>query len=249
MNKPRHTRPSTKPKATAKAAAAATALPQEQLKADQTAAFFREVDEAMRVEKIQNLWQQWRWPLFGAVGAVILGLAAWQGTTAWQAHQDRTTAAQWDELLRLQDETKLAEALPKFATESRYGYHALAQMAQAAAAKTAPEKLAAFRALADNTSQPAWLRALGQLNAALVLLETNPAEGQAQLELLTQTEIGTTPLPTVPLALEVLALNAMAKNDFSTAKAYTQKLLDLPQQGGVLTPALRTRALQRMGTL
>ncbi len=249
MNKPRHTRPNTKPKAAAKPVAVVAPTAAVQATQDQTAAFLREVDEAMRVEKIQNLWQQWRWVLLGGVVAVITGLAVYQGYSAWLAHTDRTTAAQWDDLSRLQDEAELAKALPEFAANSRYGYHALALLAQAAAANTPAAKLAAYRALADDAAQPAWLQAIANLNAAVVLLETNPAEGQAQLELLAKTDIGTAPLPTVPLALELLALHAMHKGDTATARAYTQRLLDLPQQGGILTPTLRTRALQRLGGL
>jgi hypothetical protein len=246
MNKPRHTRPNGKAKATLPTPLGAAANPAQ---ADQAAAFFREVDEAMRVEKMQTLWRQWRWPLAGVVLAAMVGAAAWQGYGAWQAHADKTTAARWDELMRLQNATDLAKALPEFLQSSRYGYHALGQLAQAAAAPMPAGQLAAYQALAADTAQPDWLRAFGQLNAAVVLLGTNPAETQAQLELLAKTELGTPPLPTVPLALELLALHALNKGDKATAKAYTQKLLELPQQGGTLTPALRSRALQRLGGL
>ncbi len=258
MNKPRHTRPSSKATSRSKTAKPAAAMPAAPVAAvpmppkvspDQTAAFLREVDEAMRVEKVQTLWRQWRWPLFGAVGAAMLAVAGWQAYGAWQAHADRTTAAHWDDLLRETELSTLNQALPAFVAESRYGYRALGLLAQASAATTPAEKLTAYRTLADDTQQPDWLRALGQLNAAMVLLTTNPAEGQAQLELLAQTEIGTPPLPTVALALELLALQAMQKNDRVTALAYTQRLLGLPEQGGALTPAMRTRALQRLGAL
>ncbi len=250
MTKPRPNQKLKAAKAKEKATVVApTPAPLAPAQADQAAAFFREVDEAMRVEKLQTFWHQWRWPLVGAVLAAIVGAAAWQGYGAWQAHADKTTAAHWDELMRLPDQADLTKALPEFLQSSRYGYHALGQLAQAAAAPTPAAQLAAYQSLAADANQPDWLRAFGQLNAAIIQLGSNPAAAQAQLELLAKTDLGIPPLPTVPLALELLALNALNKGDNATAKAYTEKLLELPQQGGTLTPALRTRALQRLGGL
>jgi hypothetical protein len=251
MNRPRASRPRPQPKAALKSAKIPATTPKATVpaQADQAAAFFREVDEAMRVEKLQNFWQRWRWALVSGVLGAITAAAAWQGYGAWQAHRNQTTATRWDELSRLTTTAELAKELPTFVANNQAGYQALGQLAQAAAAPTAAAKLAAYQALANAPAQPAWLRAFGQLNAALVLLEINPAEAQAQLELLAQTEVGTPPLPTVPLALELLALQAMQKGDKATAKAYTTRLLELPQQGGSLTPALRSRALQRLGAL
>ena len=253
MNKPFKPRKASHTPAPAAAKPVAREVVQSQANADSTAAFLREVDEAMRVEAWQKRWQQWRLPLFAGVALLITGAAAWQGWQAWQQHTSRSVAAKWDEIRRTEDKAELTKQLKAFTDEasSVAGYRAMAQLALAAASSSPLEKLTAYRALADDTAQPDWLRGIGALNAAVILLETSPADGKAQLELLAQVQAGTPPLPTVALALELLALDAMRNNLPNIAKAYTQRLLQLqdPTQGGYLTPAMRQRALQRLGAL
>jgi len=214
-----------------------------------TAAFLREVDEAMRVERWQTLWKKSKLPLFAGVGSLIAASAAWQAYQSWQTYQDRSTATRWAELAELPSEADLAGALPAFVAESAYGYKALGLMAQAASARDDTAKISAYRALQADTTLPEWLRAFGQLNAALVMLNTDNEGARAELALLAKTEIGTPPLPTAPIAMELLALDAMQRGDKAAARGYTDRLLQLPEQGGLITPALRDRALERLGAL
>jgi hypothetical protein len=241
--------PKPQQKAAAKAPAPAATNTRAAVNEQQTAAFLREVDEAMRLERWQTIWHKGKWPMAGGVLALIAAAAAWQGWQSWQAYQDRSTATRWAELAEIKDPATLAAALPTFVAQSHGGYQAIALLAQAAQAETPAQKILAYRAIQSNPNQPEWLRAMAQLNAAIILLGTEPLAAKGELEVLAQTEFGKAPLPTAPMALELLAIDALQRQDLPSARAYTQRLLQLPEQGGQLTPTLHQRALERLGAL
>jgi hypothetical protein len=220
-------------------------LPQSPVKTDASAAFLREVDEALKADRLLNLWYRFRWILLGAAASLIVAVAAWQAYGAWRMHQARSEASRWYDLAQLESEADLKKEIPLFIEHSHGGYQALARLAQAGLASSPEEKISIYMTIADDTQLPDWLRGMGRLNAALLLLNTDQPLAKAQLELLAQTDPTKPALPTYAPALDILAMMAMEAKDYPTAKAYTQKLLEQPQ----LTPAMRQRALQRMGSL
>ncbi len=50
---------------------------------------FVEVDEALKQEKLENLWKKYGGVLIGAIIAIILGTAANAGYTAWKTNHDQ----------------------------------------------------------------------------------------------------------------------------------------------------------------
>lgn len=209
---------------------------------DGTAAFLREVDEALQQERLLNLWHTYKWMLVGGVLAVLLAVSAWQGWGAWRQHQARTQAANWYALSAISADTTRKEALTKFLTHSTGGYRALAAFTQADATPVPAEKAKSYALVYNDKSLPQWLREVARLNAAIVLLGVDDAAAKSQLEVLTQNN-GETPGPAYAAALELMALQSQRLGDVMAARGYTEKLLNQTQ----LTPDMRQRALQRMG--
>lgn len=211
---------------------------------DAAAAFLREVDEAMQAEKLQRFWQTNKWFLAGAIVAVLLIVAGYQGYQRYADHQQRALAARWYTYTTLTAQPEREKELAAIATEAKGGYAALAGFTQAEAAATPKEKSALYDKAAANTSMPQWLRDVAAFNAAVSLLGTDDTAAQSKLELLTQgnpNDAG----PAYALAMEQLAILAQRQGKSSVARGYAEKLLAMP----VLTPDLRQRTLQRLGLL
>lgn len=222
------------------AAAAAVAAPVPHHEG--TAAFLREVDEAMHQERLLHFWHAYKWMLMGGLLAMLLGVAGWQGWGAWQRHQARTQAANWYAFTELSAEPARREALAKFLGQSSGGYRALAAFTQAGMVTAPAEKAKSYALVYNDGAQPRWLQDVARLNAALALMGSDDAAAKSQLELLTQ-NAGETPGPAYAPALELLALQAQKAGDVMAARGYTQRLLEQSQ----ITPDMRQRALQRMG--
>jgi hypothetical protein len=219
-------------------------LPKIVSKDDPAAAFFKEVDEALKQEHLLNLWHKYKLWLLAAIALLLLGVAGGEGYKAWKEHQARTMAAEWYAFTQL-DETAQKAKLPELLTHLKGGYRAMAAFKQADMAATPAEKAKSYALVVKDSGLPQWLRDIARLNTAIVLLGTNDAEAKAQLEVLAQANPDKTPSPAYSPALELLALQAQRLGDDTTARAYTQKLLE--QQG--LPDDMRARALQRMGAL
>lgn len=212
---------------------------------DTTAAFLREVDEAMQQERLLAIWHQSKWFILAGVLALLLAIAGLQTWDAWREHQARTLAAQWYAFSELKTDSARVKELPALLQSTTGGTHALAVFMQAAMQHTGPEKAKAYNQITTNTSNPQWLRDLARLNGAIALMGDHPQEAKAQLEILAQANVEQLPSPAYAPALELLALLAQQSNDIAAAKGYTEKLL---QQPG-LPADMRQRALQRYGAL
>lgn len=212
---------------------------------DTATKFLREVDEALQQERLLSVWHTTKWYLLAAVVLLILAVAGQQAWLSWKEHKARTMANQWYAFSRITTDSLRAEKLPEILSSSNGGTHALAVYTQAAMQHTPAEKAKAYRQVTNSKSAPAWLKDLARLNIALALIESNPAEAKAELELLTQSNPTEVASPAYAPALELLALMAQQSGDIATAKGYTEKLL----QEEAIPSDLRQRALQRLGML
>ncbi len=212
---------------------------------DATTKFLREVDEAMQQERLLMVWHKSKWFLLAAVVLLVLSVAGQQAWLAWKDHQARTMANQWYAFSALTSDATRAQKLPEVLAGTTGGTHALAVYTQASMQHTGAEKAKAYQQVVTSKSAPQWLKDMARLNAAIVLMENNPAEAKAQLELLAQVKVEEIPTPAYAPALELLALMAQQSGDTATARAYTEKLL----QGTALPSDMRQRALQRLGML
>lgn len=212
---------------------------------DPAAAFLREVDEALKHERMLALWHRYKLVLFASILALLLGVAAWQGWQKWQNYQARTMADQWYAFSKLETPEAQRKALPALLASMKGGFRALAAFKQADLTDAPAEKAKSYALVYNDSSQPQWLQDLARLDAAIVLLGTDTVAAKTHLEALSQRNPNAVPSPAYAPALELLALLAQTQKDDLAARGYTQKLLE--EQG--LPDDMRQRALQRMGAL
>lgn len=212
---------------------------------DTTTAFLREVDEALQQEKLLAVWHNSKWFILAALVLLVLAVAGQQVWVWWKQHQARTMADQWYAFSQLKTDSERLAALPTILQTTTGGTHALAVYKQAAMQHTPAEKAKAYMMQVNDASAPQWLKDLARLNAAIALLESNPAEARTQLELLTQNNSKQLASPAYAPALELLALLSQQAGDTKSARGYTETLLNL----GGLPSDMRQRALQRYGAL
>ena len=91
---------------------------------------FQEVDEEVRRERLQKLWQEYG-PVFVAVALIlVLGVGGWRGYQWWETKKAAEAGAQFEAAVVLSEQGKYGEAeaaFAKIAAEGTAGYRALAE--------------------------------------------------------------------------------------------------------------------------
>jgi hypothetical protein len=145
--------------------------------------FIREVDEELRRAQLKAIWDRFA-PLI--IGACVLVVAITAGYRGWLWWQERQAAAAGDRFLAALQEVESGDraegeaALQGIAEEGGAGYSVLARLRLAgekAAADQPAEAIAAFDAIAADSSVSEPLRALARLRAALIALDTGDLAG------------------------------------------------------------------------
>jgi hypothetical protein len=143
---------------------------------------FREVDEEVRRQKLQDLWSRWGNIFIAISVAVIIGVAGFKGWQYWQARQAEEAARSYFAALTLAEAGKPDEAAKHFAeiaAGSHRGYAVLARLhlaAQHAAAGRRDDAVKIYDEVAASQSADPSLRAAARIRAALLLVDTAPRE-------------------------------------------------------------------------
>ncbi len=199
----------------------------------------REVDEELRRERIEKLWQRYGGYIVGAALLIVLAVAGWRAWDWYETREAAKAGARFEAALQLLNEGKRFEAEAAFnaiAKDATAGYRLLARFrAAAVTAKTDPAAgVIAYEALAaDNSVDPA-LRELAKLHIGLILVDTAPAsEIVARMEPLTAPQA-----PFRHSAREVLGLAHYRAGDRAKAQKIFTEIAADPE-----TPsAMRNRA-------
>lgn len=200
---------------------------------------FHEVDEEVRRERLQKLWERYSIHFIVLAVLVVAGVGGWRGYQWWQDKQAAVAGTKFEAALALSEQGKHAQAEQVFAeiaAKAPAGYSMLARFR--AAGELAREKpdaaVKAYDQIAADGSLSQTLRDLANLRAAMLLVDKAPlADLQKRLDPLT--EPGRTFRAS---ARELLALSAWQHNDMKTAKQYLDQL-----EGDAATPAgTRARA-------
>jgi hypothetical protein len=199
----------------------------------------REVDEELRREQLQKLWQRYGVYVIGAALVVVLGVAGWRGWEWYQARESARAGARFETALELAEGNKRAEADELLATLTRdapAGYVLLARF-RAAAELAEHDKAAgasAYDALANDTSVEPTLRDLAKVRAALALVDTvSPADIAGRLDPLIAANS-----PFRPSAREILGLARFRVGEAEAARKLFTDILTDPET----PPAMRSRA-------
>jgi hypothetical protein len=199
----------------------------------------REIDEELRRERLQKLWERYGVYVIGAALAIVLVVAGWRAWEWYVAREAAKAGARFETALQLATENKHGEAeelLGALAKDAPTGYRLLARFRAASelALRDRQAGAAAFDALGNDGSIEPALRDLAKVRAALVLVDSAaPAEIAGRLEPLIA---GNSAFKAS--AREVLALSRYRAGELQAArKLYGEILFDAESP-----PSLRTRA-------
>jgi hypothetical protein len=182
---------------------------------------FREVDEEVRREKLQQLWDRHSNLIVAAALVVVLAVGGWRGYDWWEQKKAAEAGQAFEAAVLLAEGGKQAEAqaaFAKVAQEGSGGYRVLARFREAAElAKTDPAAaVSAYAALATDSSLGVTLQDLAATRGGLIMVDTAPlAELTARLEPLTAAN-----RPFRHTAREILALGAWRAGDAAAAKRW-----------------------------
>lgn len=139
--------------------------------------FFREVDEELRSETLQNFWQRYGKVLIGVAVAIVVGVGGWN----YYEYSKRTEAAAsgdaFMEAVDLAEEGKNDEALAKLQAlenEASPTYRALARLRAAselAAKGDKPAAVAEFDAVSADNAVDQNLRSIARVRAGYLMVD------------------------------------------------------------------------------
>jgi hypothetical protein len=138
--------------------------------------FVREVDDELRQDKLKSVWRRFGTVLISAAVAIILAVAAWTGYTSWStgranASGDRFLAAL--DSARAGNSDEALKGLTALEADGTGAYPLLARFRAATltAAKDPKAAVAAFDAVAADTTVSEPLRDIAKLRAAYLLVD------------------------------------------------------------------------------
>jgi hypothetical protein len=200
---------------------------------------FDEVDEEVRREQLQKLWEKYSIYIIAAALLVIAAVGGWRGYQYLEEKKAAEAGDAFGKAVELADQGKHAEAEAAFnelAAKAPAGYRMLARFRAAAEVANRDPQAAAkmFDDLAADSSIGAEQQALARIRAAGLLVDT-----ATYADMLRRLEGDTAAGQTFRhSARELLALSAFRSND-STA---TRQWLDQLELDAETPPSMRSRA-------
>jgi hypothetical protein len=200
---------------------------------------FSEVDEEVRREQLNRLWQRYGNYLVALCVLIVVGVGAWRGYEYWQAKKAAEAGTAFEQAVTLAEAGKHQEAeaaFAKIAADGTAGYRVLAGLREAAELAHTDGKaaVAAYDKIASDTSDGLAIRDLATVRASFLLVDTAPySELQTRLEPLTAAA-----RPFRHSAREILALSAWKAGDMAAARRWTDAIMSDPQT----PPGTRSRA-------
>jgi hypothetical protein len=194
---------------------------------------FREVDEEVRQEQIKKLWDKYGNYFTALCILIVLAVAGFKGWQYWQLRQAEEAARAYEAAVTLLTEGKHAEADAAFAAIGHSGYGKVAALRRAeslvAQGKT-DEAVAAYDALAADSSADQAVRDLARMRAAYALVDKLPPA-----ELISRIgSFDNDQSPWRAAAREVFALSAYRTGDLAMADRYLNALIaDITTPRGV----------------
>jgi hypothetical protein len=199
---------------------------------------FHEVDEEVRRERLQKLWDRYGIYLIALAVLFVAGIGAWRGYEYWLAKKAAEAGANFEAATTLSDAGKHAEAeaaFAKIAADAPSGYRALARLRAAAETAQIDPKAAvkAYDDIAADGSLEQTLRDLAAVRAAMMMVDEAPlADMHRRLDSLAE--------PMRPFrhsARELLAFSAWRNGDTETARRY----IDMIATDAETPPGTRAR--------
>jgi len=182
---------------------------------------FQEVDEEVRREQLQKLWERYQNLVYAGIFLILAGVGGYLGYERYQEKRAAETGAAFEAAQTLDQEGKAADAESAYAkvvAEGTASYRDLARVRQAAELAQRDSKLgiAAYEKIADDKAvDPAW-RDLAGLRAGSLYIDAGSFnDARSRLE-----PLASEGRPYRYTARELLALGAWRAGDTAGAKRW-----------------------------
>jgi len=136
---------------------------------------FREVDEEVRQEEYKKIWDRFGNVFVGIAVVSVVLVAAWKGYEYYQRTQSEAAAIIYQEAVKKAAEGKHEDALSALRAVRHAGYGQLARVREAAVLADKGDvepAVAAYDAIAADTSADPQLRDLASIRAGYLLVDT-----------------------------------------------------------------------------
>jgi hypothetical protein len=194
---------------------------------DKNDTLLREVDEELRREQLEKLWQRYGWVVISAAVLFVASVAIYKWVESGRIAAAQSAGARFEQALRLKADGKPDEAIKAFsgiAADGPRGYAALAKLQMAvkhAEAGRTAEALASYESLAQDGGADDLLRGFAQLQAAALRLgEADFTEMQNRLN-----DLVGDASPWRASARELLGLAALKAGKTAEARREFERLL------------------------
>ena len=195
--------------------------------ADDHDSLLREVEEEIRREQMQKMWQRYNGLILGAAALIVLAVAGYKFLETRRIAAEQIAGADYTAAETLSDDKKKGEAdaaFKKLADEGPSGYGSLARLqlagAQVKDGKTA-DAIATYDTLAKDSGADNLLKSFAQLQAASLLMpDADYAEIQNRL-----TPLASDDAPFSKSARELLGVAAYKAGKYDEARKYLEPLL------------------------
>jgi hypothetical protein len=191
---------------------------------------FQEVDEEVRRERLNKLWQRYGHYIIAACLLVVVAVAAWRGYEWWETKKAVEAGAAFEQAVTLAEAGKHQEAeaaFAKLATDGTAGYRLLARLREAAELGRTDRKAAikAYDEIAADRSVGQVIQDLATLRVGFLLVDgSSYGDMRARLEPLAAPDRAFR-----HSARELLALSAWKGGDMGAARQWTDMIITDPQ--------------------
>jgi hypothetical protein len=191
---------------------------------------FHEVDEEVRREQLQKLWDRYGHFFIAACVLLVVAVGAWRGYQWWEAKKAVEASSRFDAASQLSEQGKHAEAeaaYAQLAREGTKGYRDLAHLREAAELTSSDPKaaVAAYDGLAGDAASGQPLKDLAVVRAGLILVDTAPL-GELTKRLESAAAAGA---PFRHTARELLAVAALRAGDTAALKRWSDLITNDPE--------------------
>lgn len=196
---------------------------------------FHEVDEAVRRERLEKIWKRYGNYIIALAVLIVAGVGGYRAYEHFEGKRAAEAGMAFEAAMTLAESGKhqeAADAFAKVAKDGTSGYRTLARLREAeqTAPRDAKAAVAAFDALAADSSIGQRFQDLAVLRAGLLLVDTAPLdEMRRRLE-----PIAAAGRTFRHSARELLALSAWRVNDMTAARQFAEQIInDAETPGGI----------------
>ena len=182
---------------------------------------FRDVEEAMREDRLKNFWRKWRFLIIGSLLAIVVFVIGNEFYKGQRDKQLQARAAEWQAVLAT-PESERTQKIDEFIERAQddYTIFALLYQARENSENNQDDALALYNRIISD-GKPVY-SGLARIESAVIHMSNKDyAEAGNILEPLLQPD-----MPFRDVALYYAAISALYQQNYPTAQALAQTLID-----------------------